>query len=166
MTRAELRDVKAERDAAVAAFAVTDDERVTIHMLKTIQPYFDDVISGRKTFEVRSCADRTFAVGDLLRLREYDAEHNEYSGREADCGVLYLIAGPPYLPGGIAVMGIQLEALRDVTAERDAALHSWEPAVEQRNAATRQLDDLRAAVLAVADDLERCHLSHHFRYRK
>jgi hypothetical protein len=42
-----------------------------IHHLKTIQPWFDYALSGRKTFEVRK-NDRDFTVGDIIILHEYD----------------------------------------------------------------------------------------------
>lgn len=42
-----------------------------IHRLKTLQPYFDDVKSGKKSFEIR-VNDRDYQVGDMLILEEYD----------------------------------------------------------------------------------------------
>ena len=50
-----------------------------IHQLKIIPDHFHDVISGRKTFEVRR-NDRDFHAGDLLALNEYDAVFG-YTGR-------------------------------------------------------------------------------------
>lgn len=41
------------------------------HELKTWPGYFEDVISGRKTFEVR-VFDRPYRFGDTLKLREWD----------------------------------------------------------------------------------------------
>lgn len=40
------------------------------HELKIIPPFYDDVKSGVKTFEVRR-NDRNFQVGDLLHLKEW-----------------------------------------------------------------------------------------------
>lgn len=40
-----------------------------IHQLKIDSEYFDDVASGKKTFEVRK-NDRNFLVGDFLALNE------------------------------------------------------------------------------------------------
>jgi len=51
------------------------------HFLKTIQPYFDAVKDGSKTFEHRR-NDKNFEVGDTVCLREYDMMHNSYSGEE------------------------------------------------------------------------------------
>jgi Domain of unknown function (DUF3850) len=41
------------------------------HELKTVQPFFEMVWSGEKTFEVRF-DDRNFKVGDRLALLEFD----------------------------------------------------------------------------------------------
>lgn len=41
-----------------------------IHHLKITKPWYADVRSGRKTFEVRK-DDRSFQTGDLLRLYPY-----------------------------------------------------------------------------------------------
>jgi len=41
-----------------------------LHVLKTVQPYFEALWSGEKRFEVRK-NDRGFQVGDSLCLREY-----------------------------------------------------------------------------------------------
>ena len=40
-----------------------------IHKLKTIQPILNDMLSGKKTFDVRK-DDRNFQVGDRLDLFE------------------------------------------------------------------------------------------------
>jgi len=41
------------------------------HELKTIQPYFNDVLNGKKTFEIRKF-DRPYKVGDSIKLIEWD----------------------------------------------------------------------------------------------
>ena len=41
-----------------------------IHELKCFPEYFQDVIDGKKTFEIR-LHDRPYQVGDLLALNEY-----------------------------------------------------------------------------------------------
>lgn len=40
------------------------------HNLKTIQPYFNQIKSGEKTFELRN-DDRRYSVGDLICLMEF-----------------------------------------------------------------------------------------------
>lgn len=82
-----------------------------IHELKILPQYFEAVLSGDKTFEVRSVADRTFSCGDNLRLREFDPEmHNRsasgYSGREITVQVTYVLDGIEYKGEPAVVMSI------------------------------------------------------------
>ena len=56
-----------------------------IHQLKILPKFFEKVISGEKTFEVRE-NDRNFKVGDYLALNEF--ANGDYTGRpskEACC---------------------------------------------------------------------------------
>lgn len=50
-----------------------------IHVVKLAQAYFDDVLAGVKTAEVRY-NDRDYKVGDFLILDEWSG--SEYTGRE------------------------------------------------------------------------------------
>lgn len=43
------------------------------HTIKCVQPYFDEVRSGNKVFEVRF-NDRDYKQGDSVTLRLYDTE--------------------------------------------------------------------------------------------
>lgn len=79
-----------------------------LHELKTWPEYFQDVIDRKKPFELRSTKDRTFEVGDKLKLREYDPVKQEYTGRSTTVVVTYILGGPMALPGW-AVMGIDWE---------------------------------------------------------
>lgn len=56
---------------------------------KVWPPYFDDILSGRKKFEVR-LADFACHEGDTLRLREWDPTSQNYTGREVDRAVTYV----------------------------------------------------------------------------
>ena len=47
-----------------------------IHELKILPKYFNDVVKGVKTFEIRK-DDRNFKIGYILLLEEYDS-NNEY----------------------------------------------------------------------------------------
>lgn len=75
-----------------------------LHVLKTVQPYFDALWSGDKRFELRK-NDRGFQVGDSLCLREYDAEADRYSRRIMMAKVLYLMTGPG-LEDGYCIMSL------------------------------------------------------------
>ena len=65
---------------------------MTVHELKTWPEYFQALLDGRKTFELR-LDDRGFKVGDLLLLREYDRCADEYTGRETTRLISYRL-GP------------------------------------------------------------------------
>lgn len=55
-----------------------------VHSLKIAPEWFQAVMDGRKTFEIRR-NDRDFLVGDVLHLEEYDAaaygDGGGYTGR-------------------------------------------------------------------------------------
>lgn len=85
------------------------------HELKTWPAFYEALLSGHKTFEVRE-DDRGFAVGDVLVLQEFDPElvarsHPGYTGREMRALVTYLMPGgrfgidPRFVVMGILGMG-------------------------------------------------------------
>jgi len=76
------------------------------HELKTWKIYFNDIIEGKKNFELRK-NDRGYNVGDTLILKEYDNEVNAYTGRLTDCTVEYILHGGQFgLEEGYVIMGI------------------------------------------------------------
>lgn len=79
---------------------------MTEHTLNLWPAYFDAVADGTKRFEVRSTRDRTFAVGDVLVLREWDPQTETYLGRSVRAVVTFMVEGPPFLPEGTAVLSI------------------------------------------------------------
>lgn len=73
-----------------------------IHELKIWPVYFEDVLSGAKTFELRK-NDRDFQVGDILVLKEFNPglsdetgptkvviEERGYTGREINKKITYI----------------------------------------------------------------------------
>jgi|JI10StandDraft_1071094.scaffolds.fasta_scaffold2592595_1 hypothetical protein len=60
------------------------------HKLKTINPYFTAVWRGFKKFEVRK-NDRDFKEGDKVHLLEYEAETDNYTGREIRGEITYVL---------------------------------------------------------------------------
>lgn len=91
------------------------------HELKTEPPYFQDVLDGKKSFDVR-LADRDFRKGDTLCLREFIPRHDKlYTGRELRVRVSYIYDGlmPQQLPPrlGYVVMGILPILPPDLAAE-------------------------------------------------
>ncbi len=58
---------------------------------KKIWPkYFEDVLNGKKNFEVR-LADWDINEGDILILREWDSEKKEYTGRQVEKEISYIL---------------------------------------------------------------------------
>lgn len=77
-----------------------------IHELKTLPEYFDAVLSGEKTFEVRK-NDRPFHKGDLLAMNEYDTKGAYYTGRSCLVYIDYILDNADYCKDGYVVMGIK-----------------------------------------------------------
>ena len=77
------------------------------HNLKTWPEYFQAVLSGEKTFEIRR-NDREFETGDLLVLQEYDPDTEEYSGRYLNVAVTSILRGEEWgIKPGYCIMSIR-----------------------------------------------------------
>lgn len=77
-----------------------------IHELKILPEYFEDIISGKKSFEVRK-NDRPFHVGDLLALNEYDAERKCYTGRSCLVYIDYILNDTDFCKKDMVIMAIK-----------------------------------------------------------
>jgi len=97
--RARLEDSSGDKPIVASAAART-------HELKTVQPHYDNVVSGKKTVDVRR-DDRGFAEGDILVLREYDAATASYSGRSHVVEVTHVLNGFEGLTPGWVAMSIR-----------------------------------------------------------
>lgn len=62
------------------------------HDLKVWPEFFDALVDGRKSFEIRK-NDRGYQKGDTLLLREYAPGPDEYTGRELRRHVMYILSG-------------------------------------------------------------------------
>lgn len=83
-----------------------------IHDLKTWPEYFNDIISGKKKFELRE-NDRNFKVGDILNLREFDPKSYKYTGLSKSAEVIYILEGGNFgLESGHCIMGIELSKVQ------------------------------------------------------
>ena len=63
------------------------------HILKLKDKYFDEVLSGRKSFELRK-NDRNYSVGDTLILNEIDKNGKE-TGRRLQKRISYILKDCP-----------------------------------------------------------------------
>jgi len=76
------------------------------HELKTWVHYYNEIVNGRKKFELRK-NDRDFKVGDLLILQEYDNDTKEYTGSSCIVSVDYILHGGSFgLDEGYCIMSI------------------------------------------------------------
>ena len=77
-----------------------------IHELKLSTHYFPDVVSGKKTFEIRK-NDRRFRAGDLLALNEYDTNGEFYTGNSCLVFVDYVLDDTQFCKEGFVCMAIK-----------------------------------------------------------
>lgn len=84
-----------------------------IHEIKCLDEYFEDQISGIKTFEVRR-NDRNYKVGDYLAINEVTAEEIYEdsvdfiaTGRSALFYIGYILDNKDYCKDGYVVLGIE-----------------------------------------------------------
>lgn len=79
------------------------------HRLKTVQPYFSDIKSGKKPFEIRF-NDRNYQIGDTLVLEEYDNTDltTGYTGQVIRKSVIYVLQDCPLygLKDGFCILGL------------------------------------------------------------
>lgn len=77
-----------------------------IHDLKILPEYYEQVVKGRKNFELRK-DDRDYHVGDMVRFHEY--KDGEYTGRKSYAiPILYILRDcPEYgLMDGYCILGL------------------------------------------------------------
>lgn len=100
------------------------------HELKTWPEYFEAVVSGEKTFEIRE-NDRDFQVGDTLVLREWVTLTGQYSGRQHEVEVTYITdfaQKEGYVVMGIKPMKQAIEnVIEDLKKRRIVCKHHKDP---------------------------------------
>lgn len=60
------------------------------HRVKSWPEFFEAILSGAKTHEVRRMSDRDYQVGDSLRLMEFDPKTTKYTGRELSVRITFV----------------------------------------------------------------------------
>lgn len=76
------------------------------HALKIWKQHFEDVQRGDKRSEVR-LDDRGYAIGDNLRLKEYDPLTQMFTGRETLVRVTHILRGGEFgIAPGYVVLSI------------------------------------------------------------
>lgn len=64
---------------------------MTIHTIKSIPRFYEPLIKGQKTFEIRF-NDRGYQVGDRLIIAEYLESVMRHTGRFSEWTVVYVTA--------------------------------------------------------------------------
>jgi hypothetical protein len=76
------------------------------HKVKVWPPFFEAVLSGDKTFEVRK-DDRDYRVGDSLLLCEWSPDADAYTGLFANFRIVYKLDGGQFgIEKGYCCLGI------------------------------------------------------------
>lgn len=103
-TREKLREQSdAKKMETLPSEALGAEPRT--HVLRLSFRYFDDVRSGRKSFELRK-NDRGYRVGDILDLMEFKDGRN--TGREIEADVVYMLDDYTGLEEGWCILGIKV----------------------------------------------------------
>lgn len=76
------------------------------HDVKLAAEYWNDVVSGRKCFELRK-NDRGYKVGDCLKMSEYKA--GKETGRALRVEITYMLENYTGLTDGYCILGIKLQ---------------------------------------------------------
>jgi len=77
---------------------------------KVWREYFEDILSGKKQFELR-LADFEVNEGDVLVLEEWDKDKKEYTGRKVEVTATYIIKTKDqkfWPPEEVAKHGLQI----------------------------------------------------------
>jgi glyoxylate utilization-related uncharacterized protein len=86
---------------------VSEKHSAVWHELKCLPEYFNEILEGRKKFEVR-INDRDFRAGDFLVLREYSAQSEEYTGAVVARRVTYILYGGRFgIPEDTCIMSLE-----------------------------------------------------------
>ena len=85
--------------------SASDENSQKVHEIRLAATYFDDVCSGKKSFELRK-NDRHYKVGDILEMMEFKDGKN--TGRMVRVLVTFLLEDYTGLEDGYCIMSIQV----------------------------------------------------------
>ncbi len=84
----------------------------TVHKVRSEMPHFADVLSGRKTAELR-LDDRGYQVGDTLAMHEF--VDGAETGRVVAYVITHKLTGGPWLAPGYCMLSFPPVPLYSVT---------------------------------------------------
>lgn len=97
-----------------------------IHQLKCEKEYFQAIINGDKTFEVRK-NDRGFQTGDFLALNELSLTKIGETGRCLIVEIIYILDNSNFCKDGMVIMSIRpcaIKRIGSLTPEIDYRLET------------------------------------------
>lgn len=80
-------------------------DRHKLHEIKIAASYYEDVASGKKSFELRK-NDRAYREGDSLRMLEF--KDGKHTGRLIDAVIIYMLEEYTGLEEGYCILGIKM----------------------------------------------------------
>lgn len=86
------------------------------HEIKIAASYYGDVVSGKKSFELRK-NDRGYKEGDSLKMLEF--KDGKHTGRTIDADIVYMLEEYTGLAEGYCILGIKVTAYSGDVSETD-----------------------------------------------
>ena len=140
-----------------AASNAREDAPARLHELRTWPEHFAAVLDGSKPYEVR-VDDRGFAVGDLVRLAEYEppraGDLGHFTGREVTRRVTHVLAAGTFglRPGYVALGLARVAGDGAVEVAASAIVGRWRVLADQPLTVLEVAREFAAAALdAVAE---------------
>ena len=65
---------------------------MTKHIVKSWPQFFEPILAGTRTSDIRDKKDREFALGDHMLLQEFDPFGGGYTGREQEVEITHIIS--------------------------------------------------------------------------
>ena len=86
------------------------------HEIKIVASYYEDVVSGKKSFELRK-NDRGYKQGDSLKMLEF--KDGKHTGRTIDADIIYMLEDYTGLTEGYCILGIRVTDYTGKVSETD-----------------------------------------------
>jgi hypothetical protein len=123
------------------------------HELKIWPVFFQAVIDGTKTFEVRN-NNKHFKIGDILNLREYDFDAKNYTGRECEKKIVYILDDNSFQSKNMVVLGLYSQQFLDKDKVNKAITHIFDN-TKRIHKESKVIDWVKVAIHKSAEYL--CH---------
>ena len=86
------------------------------HEIKIVASYYEDVVSGKKGFELRK-NDSGYKQGDSLKMLEF--KDGKHTGRTIDADIIYMLEDYTGLTEGYCILGIRVTDYTGKVSETD-----------------------------------------------